>query len=155
MSRAVFRRPLVAGMRVGSMPGSPRTTASRSIWAAIPGLFLLALVACSAGPMGGASDNAVGPSGPAAGGGADLATQQACRQRVDEMYEVRNRGDIYTSNPSVNSPFSANYQPDVPSRGLSNQFAYGQSVAECEHNTANGAEGRIIAPASPPAAKGR
>jgi hypothetical protein len=101
--------------------------------------------------MGGAGDNAVGPSGPSAGGGADLATQQACRQRVNEIYEVSNRGDIYTANPSVNSPFSANYQPDVPSRGLSNQFAYDQSLTECEHNTANGAEGPGIAP---PAAKG-
>ncbi len=74
------------------------------------------------------------------------------------MYEIRNRGDVYTANPSVNAPFSANYQPDVPTRGLSNQFAYGQSVAECEHNTANGADSPTVAPPPPPpptAAKGR
>jgi hypothetical protein len=118
-------------------------------------VLLLMLAACTAGPMGGASDNAVGPSGPSATGGADLATQQACRQRVNEMYEVSNRGDIYTANPSVNSPFSANYQPDVPSRGLSNQFAYDQSLTECEHNAANGADAPTIAPPPPPAAKGR
>jgi hypothetical protein len=116
--------------------------------------LLLALAACSAGPMGGASDSAVGPSGPASTGGADLATQQACRQRVNEMYEVRNRGDIYSSNSSVNTPYSASYQSGVPTRGLSNQFAYDESLAECEHNTANGAEGPTVAPpAAPPVAK--
>jgi len=113
----------------------------------------MALADCSAGPMGGPSDNAVGPSGTAAEGNTDLATQQACRQRVNEMYEIRDRGDIYAANPSVNSPFSANYQPDVPSRGLSNQFAYGQSLAECEHNAVNGAESPRLPP-SPPAATG-
>ena len=154
MSRAIFRRSLVAGARDGITSGMVHGTWSRVIRAAAPGLLLLALVACSAGPMGGASDNAVGPSGPAAAGGADLATQQACRQRVNEMYEVRSRGDIYTANPSVNSPFSANYQPDVPSRGLSNQFAYDQSLAECERNAANGAAGPGTPPPSPPAAKG-
>lgn len=109
------------------------------VWPAAAGLGLLALAACSAGPLGGPSEEAVGPSGPAATGQPDLATQQACRQRVNEMYEVRERGEIYAANPSVNSPFSANYQPDVPSRGLANQFAYGQSLAECEHNAETGA----------------
>jgi hypothetical protein len=113
----------------------------------------LALAACSAGPMGGISDEAVGPSGPATGQ-TSLATQQACRQRINEMYEVRDRGAIYTPNPSVNTPFSANYQPDVPSRGLSNQFAYDQNVAECEHNAETGANSTAVPP-SPPAAKGR
>jgi hypothetical protein len=150
MSRADIRRLPVAGPPPGSTPG----TASRVIRAAAPGLLLLALTACSAGPMGGAGGSAVGPSGPAAAGGADLATQQACRQRVNEMYEVRSRADIYTSNPSVNSPFSANYQAGIPSRGLSNQFAYDQSVAECERNSANGAE-RPAPPAPPPPAPKR
>jgi hypothetical protein len=151
MSRAACRPPLVPGACPGSPPGLARGTALQVIRVSAPCVLLLVLAACTAGPMGGAGDNAVGPSGPSAGGGADLATQQACRQRVNEMYEVSNRGDIYTANPSVNSPFSANYQPDVPSRGLSNQFAYDQSLTECEHNTANGAEGPGIAP---PAAKG-
>jgi hypothetical protein len=146
MSRAAFRRPLVIGADQESPSGLARGTA----W-----VLLLTLAACSAGSMGGAGDSVPGPSGVAAAGNTDLATQQACRQRVNEMYEVRNRGDIYTANPSVNSPFSANYQPDVPSRGLSNQFAYDQSLVECEHNATNGAEGPTIAPSPPPAAKGR
>ena len=155
MSRAVIRRPPVTGAGQASTRGTLRGDTSHVIRSAVPGLLLLTLMACSAGPMGGVSDNAVGPSGPAAAGSTDLATQQACRQRVNEMYEIRNRGDIYTTNPSVNSPFSANYQPDVPSRGLSNQYAYGQSLAECEHNAANGAERPGIAPAPRPAARGR
>jgi hypothetical protein len=151
MSRAMFRRLLIAGARAGGNPVMPRITASRLTRVAMPGLLVLMLAACSAGPMGGASDNAVGPSGAAAQGNTDLATQQACRQRVNEMYEVRDRGEIYAANPTVNSPFSANYQPDVPSRGLSNQFEYGQSLAECEHSTANGAEGPVFPPSPAPA----
>jgi hypothetical protein len=155
MSRVAFRRPLVTGACEGSSPGLAGGLALRAIRGMAQCVVLLTLAACSAGSMGGGGDNAVGPSGPAAGGNTDLATQQACRQRVNEMYEVRNRGDIYTANPSVNSPFSANYQPDVPSRGLSNQFAYDQSLTECEHNAENGAEGPGIAPPPPPAAKVR
>ena len=155
MSRAAIRRPAVNGARPASNPGTRRGAALQVIRAAAPGLVLLALTACSAGPMGGVSDTAVGPSGRAAAGNTDLATQQACRQRVNEMYEVRNRGDIYTSNPSVNAPFSANYQPGVPSVGLSNQYAYDQSLRECEHNAANGADTPGIAPAPPAAARGR
>jgi hypothetical protein len=152
MSGTIFRRSLVSGVRSDAVRA--HRTGSRVIRISAPGLSLLLLAACTAGPMGGASDNAIGPSRPAVGG-PDLATQQACRQRVNEMYEVRNRGDIYSPNPSVNSPFSANYQPDVPTRGLSNQFAYGQSVAECEHNNVNGAERPAIQPPPPPAVRGR
>ena len=115
----------------------------------IVGLALLALAACSPGPLAGPDDEAVGPSGPAAAGQPDLATQQACRQRVNEMYEIRDRGAIYAPNSSVNSPYSANYQPDVPSRGLADQFAYGQSLAECEHNAETGAESPSGAPPPP------
>jgi hypothetical protein len=147
MSRAMIRRPLVAGVQAGRIPG--RIT-SRLMPAAAPGLLLLMLAACTAGPLGGdASESAVGPSGTAAQGNTDLATQQACRQRVNEMYEVRDRGDIYAANSTMNSPLSANYQPGVTSRGLSSQFEYGQNVAECEHNTENGAEGPTFPPAPP------
>jgi hypothetical protein len=155
MSRATFRRSPVIGANDATTPGMALGTMPRVIRVAAPGLLLLALTACTAGPMGGVSDNAVGPSGPATAGNTDLATQEACRQRVNEMYEIRNRSDIYTANPSVNSPFSANYQPDVPSRGLSNQFAYGQSLSECEHNAANGANVPAVQPAPSPAFKGR
>lgn len=87
MSRAAIRRPSVTGARPANNAGNQRRVASQVIRAAVPGLVLLAVTACSAGPMGGASDSAVGPSGRAAAGNTDLATQQACRQRVNEMYK--------------------------------------------------------------------
>jgi hypothetical protein len=141
MSRAVFRCLVPPAARCHSFTGLALAAA------------VVMLSACSSGGMGGASDEAVGPSGTAASSQADLATQQACRQRVNEMYEVRDRGAIYTPNPSVNTPFSANYQPDVPSRGLSNQFSYDQSVAECEHNAATGADSSPLPLPAPPATK--
>jgi len=55
------------------------------------------------------------------------------------MYEVRDRGAIYTPNPSVNTPFSANYQPGIPDRGLSQIYERDSMVADCERNI--GAEG--------------
>jgi hypothetical protein len=136
MSRAVFCRLLPRGR-------SPARGAAL-------GVVMLAVSACSAGPMGGGT--AVGPSGTAGSGSADLATQQACRQRVNEMYEIRGRAGIYAPNPTVNSPFSANSYVGVPSRGLSDQFAYERSEAECERNAVSGAA--PIATPSPPV-KGR
>jgi hypothetical protein len=121
-------------------------------------LAMLALSACSAGPMGGSSGEAVGPSGTASGGRTDLATQHACRQRVNEMYETRNRADIYVPNSTLNSPFSANSQVGVPSSGLSSRYAFEKSIAECEHDSATGpdqAAAPTPSPAPPSAAKGR
>lgn len=149
MSRAVYRRSPVMRASPGPLRGA---TVARGITL---GLAMLALAACSPGGMGGeASSAAVGPSGAAAGQ-TDLATQQACRRRVNEMYDIRNRSDIYAMNPSSSTPFSANYQPDVPSRGLSGQFAYDRSLAECEHNAATGAEQVDIPPAAPPPSTAR
>jgi hypothetical protein len=95
-------------------------------------LALLALSACSAGGMGDGGGYALGPSGTAAERRTDLETQQACRERTNEMYEQRDRAQIYAPASSVNTPYSANYQPDNPSRGLSDQFAYERTQAECE-----------------------
>jgi|HubBroStandDraft_1064217.scaffolds.fasta_scaffold23289_5 hypothetical protein len=95
-------------------------------------LALLALSACSAGGMGDGGGGALGPSGTAAERRTDLETQQACRDRTNEMYEQRDRAQIYAPASSVNTPYSANYEPDVPSRGLSEQFAYERTKAECE-----------------------
>jgi hypothetical protein len=114
-----------------------------------PGLAILALSACS----GGASSDAVGPSGTAAQGETSLQTQQACRQRVNETFEKQNRPEIYAANSSLNSPFSANFQPNVASRGLAGQFSYERSVTDCEHNAATGPDVETVAP--PTAAKGR
>jgi hypothetical protein len=112
---------------------------------------LLMMAACTAGSMsgGGTGWSSVGPSGTAAGGQTSLETQQACRQRTSEIYEKRERPQIYAANSSLNSPFSANYQPDVPSRGLSDQFAYERTNAECERNAGAGTGQAASQPASP------
>ncbi|MSO99872.1 MAG: hypothetical protein EXR07_02295 [Acetobacteraceae bacterium] len=115
-----------------------------------PFVALLALAGCSAGSMGSSGGfAAVGPSG----GPTDLATQTACRQRVNEMYDHRNRAEIYTANSSMNSPYSANYQAGVTSRGLAGQFDYERTLRECERNTGAARE-TARAPAAPPP-KGR
>ncbi len=132
-----------------------RAGASRAILLSLA----LAVSACTSGPLARSNDT-VGPSGaPGVARGPDLAEQQACRQRVNEMYEVRDRADIYASNPTTNSPSSANSNVGVPTHGLSNQFAYDRSVAECERNNLNGAGSAppitpSVAPLAP-AAKGR
>ena len=102
------------------------------------GLAMLALTACSPGSMnpgGGTSSDSVGPSGSAAESRASLQTQQACRERANQIVDQQRRADIYAPNSSLNTPFSANFQPDVPSRGLSGQFAYEQTQADCERNS--------------------
>jgi hypothetical protein len=79
-------------------------------------------------------------AGCSASGGsrqADLRTQNACRDRVSEIYESRNRGDIFAANSSMNSPLSANYESGPSSRGLSDQFAYGRMASDCERDSAS------------------
>jgi len=63
----------------------------------------------------------------------------ACRQRADEAYNLTHRDQIYASGSQVNTPFSANYQPGVPDRGLSDLFVRDQMVSDCVRNT--GSEG--------------
>jgi hypothetical protein len=140
MSRANVVRSLVSG--------EPMT--------AVMLVALLTLTACSAGSLNpGGGSYAIGPSGAGARGQPSLATQQACRQRTSEIFEKRNRPEIYAANPSLNSPFSANFQPDVPSRGLSTQFAYEQTAAECERNAGTASSRTDTLPAAAaPAASG-
>jgi len=63
----------------------------------------------------------------------------ACRQRADEAYNITHRGDIYAPESQANTPFSANYQPGVPDRGLSALFERDSMISDCVRNT--GAEG--------------
>jgi hypothetical protein len=112
-------------------------------------MAMLALSACSAGSDG-PSYGAVGPSGDAAEARNDQATRAACRDRTNEMFDRRDRAQIYTPGSSVNTPFSANYQPGITSRGLPNQFDYERTVAECVRNSGTGAETPAIQPPAPP-----
>ena len=111
-------------------------------------LFQLALGGCSSGPIGGPTGSTIGPSGEAGRPSAARETQIACRQRVNEMYDRRDRADLYTTNGFNNLPYSANYQSGISSRGLANQFDYERTRVECENTSGTGAE-RTEAPARP------
>ncbi len=92
-------------------------------------LFLALLAACAApGPQPG--------SGQAR---ADAATVAACRQRADEVYNMRHRDTIYAPPSDVNTPFSANYAPGEEDRGLSQVFERDSMMSDCVRNT--GVEG--------------
>jgi len=77
----------------------------------------------------------------------------ACRQRADEAYNLTHRGDIYAPASQMNTPFSANYQPGVPDRGLSNLYERDRMVSDCVRNT--GADSDRTPPGAPlPPARG-
>jgi len=115
--------------------------------AALPCLLLLALTSCgSAGDVG----NLFAGGGTA---GSSLETQNACRERASEVYNVRDRGDIYAPASTVNTPSSSNYLAGDPTRGLSQQFEYGKIEAACEHDNTEGASGIGAAPPTPAPAR--
>ncbi len=71
---------------------------------------------------------------------ADAQTRAACRQRAEQIYDVQNRGAIYSAPSQVNTPQSGNYTPVVSDRGLSELFANNRLVDDCIRNTGTGAE---------------
>jgi hypothetical protein len=87
----------------------------------------LALPACDRPP----------PTGQAQ---ADAATRAACQQRAEQADRQQNRAEIYSPPPTVNTPFSANYTPDVTDRGLSDLFVHDRMISDCVRNTGTGAE---------------
>ena len=129
---------------------------SRAVF--LPLFAMLTVSGCSAGslsPGGSASGSAGGSaSGSAADSRTDQATQLACRTRANEMYDRRNRAEIYSANSTINSPFSANYQPGTTNQGLAERFSFEQMVSECIRNAGTGAE-RPVAPAPQPTARTR
>ena len=88
----------------------------------------LALSACGGGAPQSGQDRA------------DAQTAAACRQRADEAYDTRNRGQIYTPASQVNTPYSANYTPGIGSGALSDLFEHDKTVSNCIRNTGTGAE---------------
>jgi hypothetical protein len=66
---------------------------------------------------------------------ADAQTVAACRQRANQVFDQQNRGAIFSQAPQTNMPFSANFTPDNPSRGLSAQFGFDRMVNDCVRNT--------------------
>jgi hypothetical protein len=83
---------------------------------------------------------------------ADAATVAACRQRANQIYDQQNRGAIYSPQSQSNTPFSANWTPEVPNRGLSAQFGFDRSVNDCIRNTGTGTDRNV--PAKNPRAAG-
>lgn len=104
-------------------------------------LTCLALAACQNEPApviaGGGLGSVFGGGGGIGGGvgQTDAATRAACTQHAEDVYNQRNRGEIYTPQSSVNTPFSANYNPGVTTRGLSDRYARDSMIRDCVRNT--------------------
>jgi hypothetical protein len=99
----------------------------------------VALSACDRAPLSGQAQ-------------ADAQTRVACQQRAEQAYDQQNRGEIYSPPSAVNTPYSANYNPDSTSRGLSDLFAHDRMVSDCVRNTGTGTERSVpdtTAPAPP------
>lgn len=69
----------------------------------------------------------------------NAATMAACRQRAEQVYDIRHRDAIYAMQSGANSPYSASYVPGVPERGLSQLYEQDTMVSDCVRNT--GVEG--------------
>ena len=61
----------------------------------------------------------------------DAAILQVCRQRANEVYDRRNRAEIYAPQYGGNSPLSGTYTDVGVNRGLSAQFSFEQMVRDC------------------------
>jgi hypothetical protein len=80
---------------------------------------------------------------------ADAETRAACQKRANEAYDQQNRDQIYSPQSQVNTPYSANYTPDVSNRGLSDLFVHDRMVSDCIRNTGTGTERSGTAAAAP------
>ena len=85
-----------------------------------------------------ACDNSTIPAPLRSQSQADAQTVAACRQRANQVFDQQNRGAIFSQGSQANMPFSANYTPDMPSRGLSQQFGFDRMVNDCIRNTGTG-----------------
>ncbi len=101
-------------------------------------LRLVALlgVAC----VGGAALSGCAAPPPSVQAQADAATRTACQDRAEEAYNQQGRGEIYSPQSQVNTPYSANYIPGMTDRSLSDLFAHDRMVSDCVRNTGTGAD---------------
>ncbi|MBN8871800.1 MAG: hypothetical protein J0H67_03090 [Rhodospirillales bacterium] len=83
----------------------------------------LALAAC-AGNTGGTPESR-----------SSAAIRAACTERAEQIYTARNRAEIYAPQSSVNTPYSANYQPGVTNRGLADLYQRDNIINDCIRNT--------------------
>jgi hypothetical protein len=91
-------------------------------------LGMLVLLLLLAGCAGSASP----PSGQAR---ADAETVAACRERAEQVYDIRHRGDIYSPPPQVDTPFSSNYAPGTPDQTLAALHEHDELINDCVRNT--------------------
>ncbi len=89
------------------------------------------LIACLALAGCASSGGSVVDAFKGGGGQADPATQTACRQRADAVYDRQNRGEIYSPQPGINTPSSGGYAPGDDSRGLGQIFARDRMIQDC------------------------
>jgi len=82
--------------------------------------------------LAGCDGTAPPPSGQAR---ANAETAAACRQRAEQVYDIRHRGDIYSPQPQVDAPFASNYRPGVPGPDLASLHEHDQLVTDCIRNT--------------------
>jgi hypothetical protein len=123
---------------------------------AVPISSLAALLACAV--LAGCGDNPQAPlvaRGIGGGiGSTDASTLAACDQHADQVYDQRNRADIYQPQSSVNSPFSGNYVPGITNRGLSDQYARNAMIRDCVRNTGTQTSRSVpVPPSTEPAIK--
>lgn len=86
-------------------------------------LTCLALASCA--PKGGGETRS------------DAAIKAACRERADQIYDRQHRGEIYSPQSGINTPFSGNYAPSDDSRGLSQLFARDSMIDDCVRHSGN------------------
>ena len=77
---------------------------------------------------------------PAPMANSDAAARAECRQRADEIYNRQNRAALYSPTTTVNAPYSASYQPGTTDRGLSDRFAYQNTIDTCLRSASTGPE---------------
>ena len=93
--------------------------------------------------------------GPPALTGQQRANQEtvaACRERADQMWELRNRGAIYSPPPAINTPSSGAYAPGgMTERGLADVYTRDEMVRDCIRNTGTQTDrGREPSPTNAP-----
>lgn len=82
---------------------------------------------------------------------ANAVDRAACRQRVEEVYRMQNRGDVYLSDQYATStrdaPFASSGVPGLPDRGLATRYTREQMVSDCLNSTAGNVGTTRAAPA--------
>jgi hypothetical protein len=81
----------------------------------------------------------------------DRATLAACRDHANQVYETRNRGDLYTIN-QTGLPYSASYLAGNQTNDLAARFSNEQIIDDCIRNTGTGIsrDNAVVPPSEQP-----